>query len=172
MSDIEAARAELVERGVDVSELFHDVGGVVPPCRPGRPRQRPDAKRRSYASFASFSDPDGNGWLFQEVTIRLLGRVQADDTTFGSSSELASALRRAAAAHGEHETRNRPARCELAGLVCRVHRPRSKPASSRRHKPRPRRQRQFRRWLAGGRRQVGPDRRSQQCRSAAKPLAA
>ncbi len=105
VSDIEAARAELVERGVDVSELFHDVGGVFHHAgREGRV-SGPDAKRRSYASFASFSDPDGNGWLFQEVTVRLPGRVQADDTTFGSSSELASALRRAAAAHGEHETR-------------------------------------------------------------------
>jgi catechol 2,3-dioxygenase-like lactoylglutathione lyase family enzyme len=105
VSDIEAARAELVERGVDVSELFHDVGGVFHHAgREGRV-SGPDAKRRSYASFASFSDADGNGWLFQEVTVRLPGRVQADDTTFGSSSQLASALRRAAAAHGEHETR-------------------------------------------------------------------
>jgi len=105
VSDIEAARAEFVERGVDVSELFHDVGGVFHHAgREGRV-SGPDAKRRSYASFASFSDPDGNGWLFQEVTVRLPGRVQAEDTTFGSSSELASALRRAAAAHGEHETR-------------------------------------------------------------------
>ena len=105
VSDIEAARAELVERGVDASELFHDVGGVFHHAgREGRV-SGPDAKRRSYASFASFSDPDGNGWLFQEVTVRLPGRVQADDTTFGSSSELASALRRAAAAHGEHDKR-------------------------------------------------------------------
>jgi catechol 2,3-dioxygenase-like lactoylglutathione lyase family enzyme len=105
VSDIEAARAEFVERGVDVSELFHDAGGVFHHAgREGRV-SGPDAKRRSYASFASFSDPDGNGWLFQEVTVRLPGRVQAEDTTFGSSSELASALRRAAAAHGEHETR-------------------------------------------------------------------
>jgi catechol 2,3-dioxygenase-like lactoylglutathione lyase family enzyme len=105
VSDIEAARAEFVERGVDVSELFHDAGGVFHHAgRQGRV-SGPDAKRRSYASFASFSDPDGNGWLFQEVTVRLPGRVQAEDTTFGSSSELASALRRAAAAHGEHETR-------------------------------------------------------------------
>jgi catechol 2,3-dioxygenase-like lactoylglutathione lyase family enzyme len=105
VSDIEAARAELVERGVEVSELFHDVGGVFHHAgRQGR-LSGPDAQRRSYASFASFSDPDGNGWLFQEVTVRLPGRVQADDTTFSSSTELATALRRAAAAHGEHEKR-------------------------------------------------------------------
>jgi len=65
----------------------------------------PDPEHRSYRAFASFSDPDGNGWLFQEVTARLPGRVSADDTTFTSSTELASALRRAEAAHGEHEKR-------------------------------------------------------------------
>jgi hypothetical protein len=64
----------------------------------------PDRERRSYRSFASFSDPDGNGWLFQEITARLPGRVD-QDTAFTSSTELASALRRAAAAHGEHEKR-------------------------------------------------------------------
>ena len=69
-----------------------------------------DPERRSYPSFATFSDPDGNGWLLQEVTARLPGRVDADDTTFTSSTELAAALRRAAAAHGEHEKRTRPAR--------------------------------------------------------------
>jgi hypothetical protein len=63
-----------------------------------------DPEHRSYRSFASFSDPDGNGWLFQEITARLPGRVDGD-TTFTSSTELASALRRAAAAHGEHEKR-------------------------------------------------------------------
>ena len=66
----------------------------------------PDPERRSYRSYASFSDPDGNGWLFQEVTARLAGRVDSNVTTFTSSSELATALRRAAAAHGEHEKRN------------------------------------------------------------------
>jgi catechol 2,3-dioxygenase-like lactoylglutathione lyase family enzyme len=92
VSDIEAARAELVDHGVDVSELFHRAGreGLI---------SGPDPARRSYASFASFSDPDGNGWLIQEVTVRLPGRVDADDTTFTSSTELATALRRAAAAH-------------------------------------------------------------------------
>jgi catechol 2,3-dioxygenase-like lactoylglutathione lyase family enzyme len=105
VSDIEAARAELVARGVEVSELFHDAGGVFHHAgREGR-LSGPDPKRGSYASFASFSDPDGNGWLFQEVTVRLPGRVEADDTIFTSSAELASALRRAEAAHGAHEKR-------------------------------------------------------------------
>ena len=98
VSDIEAARAELVDRGVEVSELFHRGG------KEGR-LSGPDPQRRSYASFASFSDPDGNGWLLQEVTARLPGRVDADDTTFASPTELAGALRRAEAAHGEHEKR-------------------------------------------------------------------
>jgi len=99
VSDIEAARAELVGRGVDVSEVFHRAGPGKPPA------SGPDPARRSYSSFATFSDPDGNGWLLQEVTVRLPGRVDANDTTFTSSTELASALRRAAAAHGEHEKR-------------------------------------------------------------------
>jgi catechol 2,3-dioxygenase-like lactoylglutathione lyase family enzyme len=99
VSDIEAARADLVRRGVDVSDVFHRAGPGKPPLR-GR-----DPERRSYFSYATFSDPDGNGWLLQEVTARLPRRVDADDTTFTSSSELASALRRAEAAHGEHEKR-------------------------------------------------------------------
>ena len=99
VSDIEAARAELVDRGVDVSEVFHRTGPGQPPL------SGPDPERRSYASFATFSDPDGNGWLLQEVTVRLPGRVDADNTTFTSSTELATALRRAEAAHGEHEKR-------------------------------------------------------------------
>ena len=98
VSDIETARAELVDRGVDVSEVFHRSG------RDGR-FSGPDPERRSYSSFVSFNDPDGNGWLVQEVTARLPGRVDADETTFTSSTELAAALRRAAAAHGEHEKR-------------------------------------------------------------------
>ena len=99
VSDIEAARAELVDRGVDVSEVFHRRGPGQPPL------SGPDPERRSYASFATFSDPDGNGWLLQEVTVRLPGRVDANNTTFTSSTELATALRRAEAAHGEHEKR-------------------------------------------------------------------
>jgi catechol 2,3-dioxygenase-like lactoylglutathione lyase family enzyme len=99
VSDIEAARAELVHRGADVSEIFHL------PAIGEAPLAGPHPQRRSYASLATFSDPDGNSWLLQEVTERLPGRVDAGDTTFTSSSELASALRRAAAAHHEHEKR-------------------------------------------------------------------
>jgi catechol 2,3-dioxygenase-like lactoylglutathione lyase family enzyme len=108
--DIEAARAALVAHGVDVSEVFHGGGdvhaGTDEPFISGRLRVRGvDPERGSYRSFASFRDPDGNGWLFQEITTRLPGRVEGD-TTFGSSADLAAALRRAAAAHGEHEKRN------------------------------------------------------------------
>jgi catechol 2,3-dioxygenase-like lactoylglutathione lyase family enzyme len=110
VSDIEAARKELLDRGVAVSEVFHDAGGkFTGPDEPylfGRLRvSGPDPERRSYRSYASFRDPDGNGWLFQEVTARLPGRVDANDTTFTSPTELATALRRAEAAHGEHEKR-------------------------------------------------------------------
>lgn len=98
VADIEAARAELVAQGVEVSELFH-------PGAAGGRQSGPDPAHTSYASFASFSDPDGNGFLLQEVTARLPGRMEADDTTFKSSSELAGALRRAEAAHAQHEKR-------------------------------------------------------------------
>ncbi|QRM34619.1 VOC family protein (plasmid) [Microvirga sp. VF16] len=99
VSDIEAARAELVERGVDVSDVFHRAAVGEGPL------SGPDPERRSYNSFATFSDPDGNSWLLQEITARLPGRVDAADTTFTSAAKLAAALRRAAAAHGEHEKR-------------------------------------------------------------------
>jgi catechol 2,3-dioxygenase-like lactoylglutathione lyase family enzyme len=110
VSDVEAARKELFSRGIKVSEAFHAAGDVhVGPDEPylsGRLRIGGlDPARGSYASFASFNDPDGNGWLFQEITTRLPGRVDASDTTFTSSAELAAALRRAGAAHGEHEKR-------------------------------------------------------------------
>jgi catechol 2,3-dioxygenase-like lactoylglutathione lyase family enzyme len=109
VSDVAAARDELLGRGVKVSEVFHDAGGVYAgPDEPylfGRLRVTgPDPDHRSYRSFASFHDPDGNGWLFQEITARLPGRVTAD-TTYPSASELSQALRRAAAAHGQHEAR-------------------------------------------------------------------
>jgi catechol 2,3-dioxygenase-like lactoylglutathione lyase family enzyme len=107
VSGIEAARAELVARGVDVSEVFHagTPGAQFQPDGTSGRLSGPAPDHASYRSFATFKDPDGNGWLFQEVTARLPGRVEATDTTFTSSAELAAALRRAAAAHGEHEKR-------------------------------------------------------------------
>ena len=110
VSDIEAARDELRRRGVEVSEVFHGAGDVYAgkdePYLLGRIRVNgPDPDHRSYRSFASFRDPDGNGWLLQEVTTRLPGRIDSATTTFASVSDLASALRRAEAAHGEHEKR-------------------------------------------------------------------
>jgi catechol 2,3-dioxygenase-like lactoylglutathione lyase family enzyme len=110
VSDIEAARRELLARGVAVSEVFHHEGDVhTGPDEPylfGRRRiSGPDPEHRTYQSYASFSDPDGNGWLFQEVTARLPGRVDANQTTFASVADLAAAFRRAEAAHGEHEKR-------------------------------------------------------------------
>jgi len=110
VSDIEAARNELRSRGVEISEVFHDGSGVyVGPDEPylfGRQRvSGRDPEHRSYRSFASFHDPDGNGWLFQEITARLPGRIDPATTTFASASDLAGALRRAATAHGEHEKR-------------------------------------------------------------------
>ena len=110
VSDIAAARAELLGRGVQISDVFHDAGGgYAGPDQPylfGRLRvSGPDPEHRSYRSFASFSDPDGNGWLLQEITTRLAGRIDPAATSFGSASDLASAFRRAEAAHGEHEKR-------------------------------------------------------------------
>jgi catechol 2,3-dioxygenase-like lactoylglutathione lyase family enzyme len=109
VSDIAAARKELLDRGVEVSEVFHSDGvyaGTDQPYLFGRVRVTgPDAEHRSYRSFASFQDPDGNGWLFQEVTARLPGRIDPTTTTFASANDLACAFRRAEAAHGEHEKR-------------------------------------------------------------------
>ena len=79
--------------------MFHRAGPGNPPL------SGPDPQRRSYFSYATFNDPDGNSWLLQEDTARNPGRVDADDTTFTSPGELAAALRRAEAAHGEHEKR-------------------------------------------------------------------
>jgi catechol 2,3-dioxygenase-like lactoylglutathione lyase family enzyme len=110
VSDIEAARIELLGHDVEVSEVFHDASGMFTgkdePYLFGRSRVGGrDPEHRSYRSFASFSDPDGNGWLLQEITTRLPGRIDPATTSFGSESDLASAMRRAAAAHGEHEKR-------------------------------------------------------------------
>jgi len=109
VSDLVAARRGLLDRGIEVSEVFHNEGvyaGTDEPYLFGRVRlSGPDAEHRSYRSFASFKDPDGNGWLFQELTTRLPGRIDSAATTFASTSDLANAMRRAAKAHGEHEAR-------------------------------------------------------------------
>jgi catechol 2,3-dioxygenase-like lactoylglutathione lyase family enzyme len=107
VSDIQAARDQLAARGSDVSEVFH--AGA-----PGAQFQADTSGRVSgpaddgatYSSFATFSDPDGNTWLLQEITTRLPGRIDAAATSFASTADLASAMRRAAVAHGEHEARN------------------------------------------------------------------
>ena len=98
VSDIVAARADLVARGAAVGEVFHRLPGEAPV-------KGPDPTRRSYASYATFSDPDGNEWLLQEVTSRLPGRVDAGPTTFSAIAELIGALRRAETAHGVYEKR-------------------------------------------------------------------
>jgi catechol 2,3-dioxygenase-like lactoylglutathione lyase family enzyme len=107
VSDIQAARDDLAGRGVEVSEVFH-------PEAPGAQFQPDGASGRvggpatdhtSYSSFATFRDPDGNGWLLQEVTTRLPGRVDTAETAFASVNDLEQALVRAATAHGEHEKR-------------------------------------------------------------------
>jgi catechol 2,3-dioxygenase-like lactoylglutathione lyase family enzyme len=107
VTDIEGARNELVARGVKVSEVFHAAtpgAQFQPDGASGRVGgQAPD--HASYRSFATFSDPDGNGWLLQEITARLPGRIDTAETAFASANDLANALRRAAAAHGQHEQR-------------------------------------------------------------------
>src|SRR6516225_1197516 len=100
VSGIEAAHADLVGRGVDASAIWHGPPFPVEARQPG-----PDPDRASYGSFCSFTDPDGNTWLVQEVTTRLPGRIDAAGTAFVSTADLAGALRRAAAAHAEHEQR-------------------------------------------------------------------
>ena len=97
VSDIQAALDKLAAAGVKADEVFHfgakgKANGL-------------DPERNSYRSFASFRDPDGNSWLFQEITTRLPGRIDSGVTSYGSASDLASAMRRAEAAHGEHEKR-------------------------------------------------------------------
>ncbi|MDR9762889.1 VOC family protein [Rhizobium redzepovicii] len=105
VADIEAANAALAVRGAEMSGVFHDAGGVFHHRGTEQRLAGPHPSRASYGSFASFTDPDGNGWLFQEVTTRLPGRIDEKGATFTSTADLAGALRRAAAAHGEHEKR-------------------------------------------------------------------
>jgi predicted enzyme related to lactoylglutathione lyase len=102
VSDIEAARNDLVRRGVKVSEVFHFAAGPAPF---GGQVAGVAPEHQSYGSYAAFSDPDSNGWLLQEVTTRLPGRIDSSATTFASAADLANAMRRAEAAHGEHEKR-------------------------------------------------------------------
>ena len=101
VSDIEAAHKELMARGINASEVFHGS-----PFNPAGRISGPAPGRQSYGSFVSFEDPDGNVWIVQEVTRRLPGRIDLKAMTFASANDLASAMRRAAAAHGEHEKRN------------------------------------------------------------------
>jgi catechol 2,3-dioxygenase-like lactoylglutathione lyase family enzyme len=105
VSDIEAARDDLKRLGAEPSEVFHDAGGVFHHGGTDARVDGPAPNRGSYGSFLSFSDPDGNGWLLQEITNRLPGRLDPSVTQFSSTSDLAAALRRAAAAHGQHEAR-------------------------------------------------------------------
>jgi catechol 2,3-dioxygenase-like lactoylglutathione lyase family enzyme len=110
VSDVAAARQRLLDLGVNVSEVFHGSAdkfvGTDEPYLFGSIRVNgPDPEHRSYRSFASFKDPDGNGWIFQELTTRLPGRLDPNITTFASVTDLAAAFRRAEAAHGEHEKR-------------------------------------------------------------------
>jgi len=94
VSDIEAAREDLLRRGVEISEPFHDIGGVFHHADGKGVAIGPNPQRRSYASYASFSDPDGNGWVFQEVTARLSGDVELGDARF--TSEVVNAVRHTA----------------------------------------------------------------------------
>ena len=106
VSDIGAARDALAAQAAEVSEVFHEGAPGARFHHGGDGRvSGPAPDNRTYSSFVSFSDPDGNGWLFQEVTTRLPGRVEAAATSYASASDLANAMRRASAAHGEHEKR-------------------------------------------------------------------
>jgi predicted enzyme related to lactoylglutathione lyase len=107
VSDMEAARTELTARGAEVSEVFHEgaIGDRFQPAGASGRLSGPAPEHQSYGSFATFEDPDGNGWLLQEITTRLPGRIDPAATSFASASDLSKALRRAAAAHGQHEAR-------------------------------------------------------------------
>lgn len=97
VSDIVTAREKLIASGIEVGEIFH--------FAPEGIAKGPDPERGTYRSRAVFNDPDGNGWILQEITTRLPGRIDSGITSYGSANDLATALRRAAAAHGEHEKR-------------------------------------------------------------------
>jgi len=107
VSDIETARDELAARGADISEVFHihEPGAQFQPDGSTARLSGPASHHATYRSYATFSDPDGNSWILQEVTTRLPGRIDAAETAFASVADLANAMRRAAAAHGEHEKR-------------------------------------------------------------------
>jgi catechol 2,3-dioxygenase-like lactoylglutathione lyase family enzyme len=96
VSDIEAARDQLLRHGIEISEPFHDAGGIFHHAGAEGRLSGPKPQRKSFASYASFSDPDGNGWLFQEVTARLTGHIEPGDTSF--TGELTNAVRCARAA--------------------------------------------------------------------------
>jgi catechol 2,3-dioxygenase-like lactoylglutathione lyase family enzyme len=98
--DIDAARAEPIGHGVEVSEVFHRAG----PGKPAVSGRHPE--RQSYSSYATFNEPDGNEWLLQEVNTRLPGRIDSSTTNYASVADLSAAMRRASEAHGEHEKRN------------------------------------------------------------------
>jgi catechol 2,3-dioxygenase-like lactoylglutathione lyase family enzyme len=100
VSDIEAAHQDFLARGIAASEVFHGS-----PFSPAGRISGPDPERQSYRSYVSFEDPDGNAWIVQEVTHRAPGRIDPAATTFASANDLASAIRRASAAHDEHEKR-------------------------------------------------------------------
>ena len=103
--DIDAARVDLAGRGVEVSEIFHDAGGVFHHAGTEGRVSGPAPEHADYGSFASFSDPDGNGWLLQEIKVRRPGQVSGMATRCDGASDLSKALQRAAMAHGEHEVR-------------------------------------------------------------------
>jgi catechol 2,3-dioxygenase-like lactoylglutathione lyase family enzyme len=105
VTDVAAARDELISHGADVSDVFHDAGGIFHHAGSEARAAGPAPENQSYGSFVSFGDPDGNTWFVQEVTTRLPGRVTPAGSACGSASDLAGALRRAAAAHGDHEKR-------------------------------------------------------------------
>jgi len=107
VSDIVAARDQLAARGVSVSQVFHnaEAGANFQPDGASSRLSGLSPDHTSYRSYATFSDPDGNSWLLQEVTTRLPGRIEHAETAFATVNDLASALRRAAAARGEHEKR-------------------------------------------------------------------